>query len=134
MLTGRCLCGSLTFEIQGPIHNMGHCHCSKCRKAYGGAFGTFAQVASADLKILTGREGLRAWRSSATVERTFCGTCGSPFTYHWDGMPSVVWVVAGLLDEDPQVRPDHHIFVGSKAPWHEITDELDQFEQYPPAK
>jgi hypothetical protein len=28
------------------------------------------------------------------------------------------------------IRPTEHIFVGSKAPWFEITDDLPQFEDY----
>jgi hypothetical protein len=30
------------------------------------------------------------------------------------------------------VRLSAHIFVASKAPWHEITDELPRFDAYPP--
>jgi len=35
----------------------------------------------------------------------------------------------GALDADPGVRPRNHIFVGSKAPWFEITDSLPQFKE-----
>ncbi len=38
----------------------------------------------------------------------------------------------GLLDDDPQVRPALHIFVGSKAPWWSITDDAPQFEEWVP--
>jgi hypothetical protein len=31
------------------------------------------------------------------------------------------------------VQPESHIFVGSKAPWFDITDDLPQYEGYPPA-
>jgi hypothetical protein len=36
-----------------------------------------------------------------------------------------------ILD-DPPVRPACHVFVGSKAPWFEITDDLPQYPEYPP--
>jgi len=36
-----------------------------------------------------------------------------------------------LLVYDPSIRPSEHIYVGSKAPWFEITDELPQFDEYP---
>jgi len=26
--------------------------------------------------------------------------------------------------------PSHHIFVGSKAPWHEVSDSLSQFDEW----
>ena len=34
----------------------------------------------------------------------------------------------GSLVDDPAVRPKEHIFVGSKAPWFTITDDLPQYE------
>jgi hypothetical protein len=37
----------------------------------------------------------------------------------------------GGLDDPPPMRPQAHIFVGSKAPWYEITDDLPQYEEYP---
>ncbi len=33
---------------------------------------------------------------------------------------------AGLLDDDPEVKPDKHIFVELKSPWFEIKDCLPQ--------
>ena len=30
----------------------------------------------------------------------------------------------------PSIRPAHHIFVASKAPWHEITDDLPQYDEH----
>jgi hypothetical protein len=35
-----------------------------------------------------------------------------------------VHVAMGSLVDDPQIRPTHHIFVGSKAAWDQITDAL----------
>jgi len=43
-------------------------------------------------------------------------------------------VPMGSLDDDPGIRPTAHIFVGSKAPWFEIADDLPQYkESTPPA-
>jgi hypothetical protein len=41
-------------------------------------------------------------------------------------------IPAGLLDDDPVVRPTLHVFVGSKAPWWEIADGLPQHEKWLP--
>jgi hypothetical protein len=41
-------------------------------------------------------------------------------------------IALGTLDDDPGIRPESHIFVCSKAPWFEITDNLPQYEGYPP--
>jgi hypothetical protein len=31
--------------------------------------------------------------------------------------------------DDPSIRPSEHIYVGSKARWFEITDELPQSDE-----
>jgi hypothetical protein len=35
----------------------------------------------------------------------------------------------GALEDDSGVTPQYHIFTGSKAPWHEISDSLPQYER-----
>ena len=44
----------------------------------------------------------------------------------------ISWVTLGTVTGDPWLRPEAHIFVGSKAPWFEITDHLPQFDEWPP--
>ena len=61
----------------------------------------------------------------------FCRTCGSPVARRASGAP-VVNIPAGGLDDDPGARPGAHIYVASKAPWFELTDELPRFEETPP--
>jgi len=46
----------------------------------------------------------------------------------WYGFP------LGTLDSDPGVKATCHVFVGSKAPWHDITDNLPQYEGLPVKK
>ena len=134
MTQGSCLCGSIQFEISSAIENVGNCHCSMCRKVHGAPFSTYAQTASEGLRITAGAEHVRRYRSSDPVERSFCDTCGSNFTFRFDAMPAAVWVAAGLLEDTPALRPQHHIFVASKASWHEISDDLPQFAEYPPTE
>jgi hypothetical protein len=47
---------------------------------------------------------------------------------------NVVSVPAGSLDSDPGISPNGHIYVDSKAPWFEITDDWPQFAQMPPRR
>ena len=62
---------------------------------------------------------------------TRCARCGSLlFSVVQDG--ARVHVTLGTIEGDPGIRPQAHIFVGSKAPWFEITDGLPQFEAFPP--
>jgi hypothetical protein len=131
MIRGSCLCGAVKFELSGAAIEMMNCHCSKCRKHHGAAFATFVRASASDFTYTCGEDLVKAYRSSPPVRRCFCSVCGSSLVFLFDGMPDAVWVVAGVLDNDPEVRLSSHIFVGSKAPWHEITDDVPQHSEYP---
>ena len=131
MIRGSCLCGDLRFEIDGALKGASHCHCSMCRKAHGTAFGTYAAATAADFRVVSGQNRITRYRSSAGIVRTFCARCGSTLQWLRESKPEVVDVALGVLDDDPGVRPACHIYVGSKAPWHEITDNLPQYTTTP---
>ena len=127
MIRGSCLCKRVRFEIRGKLGRSSHCHCSMCRKAHGAAFGTYAAVRVEDLKMVSGEELILRYRSSPGVERTFCARCGSTLQFVSEKSPGIVDIALGVLDDDPGIRVPHHIFVGSKAPWFELTDGLPQY-------
>jgi hypothetical protein len=120
---GSCLCGAITFVVDGEITDVSHCHCSMCRKAHGAAFATYANVAEAQHRFTHGEDRLRIYRSSGTVERLSCSVCGSPMLWrdpvHFPGTTSFP---LGALDTPFAAPVQRHIFGGSKAPWHAITD------------
>ena len=134
MIRASCLCGDVRFEIGGVMSGASHCHCSMCRKAHGAAFGTYAAVKAADFRVVSGAKHVTRYQSSPGIVRTFCARCGSTLQWLRESKPEIVDVALGILDDDPGVRPDRHIYVGSKAPWHEITDRLPQHETYPAEK
>ena len=125
MIRGSCLCREVRHEITGELEEMHHCHCSRCRKAHGAAFSTFARTARTHLRLVSGERELQHFESSPPVRRSFCARCGS-------SLPEAIWVAVGTFDDDPGMRPGAHIVVGSRAPWHAITDDLPRHEEYPP--
>ncbi len=129
MSRARCLCGEVTWDLDPPFEWMSHCHCTRCRKAHGAAFATYVAGPAAGFR-LRGGEHAKRFESSPGFFRYFCGRCGS--VVPGDTMQGRAFVPAGNFEADPGVRPLAHIFVGSKAPWFEITDSLPQFDAYPP--
>ena len=127
---GRCLCGGVTFEVTAPLGMMMNCHCSICRKFHGTAFASHGVVPADGMRWLTGRELVRRYQSSPANTRPFCSRCGSNVPS--DEFSGTVFIPLGNLDDDPEGRPLAHIFVGSKAPWYEITDAVPPFDEYPP--
>ena len=132
MISGSCLCGSVRFEISGRLGPAGYCHCSQCRKASGSAFAANASVRRRYLSFQSGEEKIREYESSPGKYRAFCSGCGSPVYSRTDKDPETLRIRLGTLDSDPGRRPTGHVFVASKAPWHEITDDLPRFEGFPP--
>jgi hypothetical protein len=127
MIAGSCLCGAVRYEAseEGVAFN---CHCSRCRKWQGAAFASSVRVPLDALRVASGEESVGRYASSPGVERCFCKVCGSSlFTLRRD--LGRAHIRLGTVDGDPGVRPSLHAFVGSKAPWFEITDSLPQHDQ-----
>src|SRR5262245_34662378 len=131
MLRGSCLCGTIRYEVKGQLGRAVHCHCSMCRKAHGAAFGSYARVNDADFTLTSGADRLASYQSSPEVTRTFCGRCGSTLQFISTKRPGSFSLALGTLDDDPGIRQAMNIFVGSKAPWHDITDELPRHDGRP---
>jgi hypothetical protein len=132
MIRGSCLCGDIRYEINGPLTDARNCHCSICRKAHSAAFRSRATVQVADFRWLAGENLLSFYETSKGNHRGFCRVCGSAVLSRFDHSPNEYGLPLGLLDDDPGVRPEMHIHVGSKAPWFAITDDLPQFSEGPP--
>lgn len=131
MLCGSCLCSGVHYEVTGPVTNMTSCHCGMCRKAQGAAYSTSVTVQQSDFRWTRGEELITTFKSSADLDRVFCRICGSPMVVI-EVKTGEVYVNAGTLDDDPGIRLESHIFVGSKAPWDDILDDKPTFDEYPP--
>ena len=131
MVRGTCLCGAVQYELAPPLAMMMHCHCSMCRKHHGTSFATFVGAPLAAFKWLTGADAVAQYKSSEQGVRAHCRHCGSVAPTL---MPAAGFAVApaGNLEDDPGVRPQAHIYVASKAPWFDITDDLPQFPEMMP--
>jgi hypothetical protein len=126
-LSGGCECGAVRYEVADAFLYAANCHCSRCRAATGTAFKAFAGIERQKLAITTGHDTLLIV-GEENENHTRCGVCGSLlFSVVRDG--AFVHVALGSLVDAPSIRPTEHIYVGSKAPWFEITDALPQHEE-----
>ena len=126
-LAGRCECGVVRYEVADEFRYAANCHCSQCRAATGSAFKPFAGIESEKLRVTDGADGLLVY-GEEVGNNTRCGVCGSLlFSVVRDG--AYVHVALGSLVDEPSIRPTEHIYVGSMAPWFEITDDLPQHEE-----
>ena len=128
VLAGKCYCGAVRYEVSDAFLYAANCHCSNCRAATGSAFKPFAGIEREKLTITEGADQLAVF-GDENGNDTRCGACGS-FLFSVVREGAYVHVAMGSLVDAPAIRPTGHIFVGSKAPWFEITDDLPQFEEY----
>jgi hypothetical protein len=128
MLRGGCWCGAVRYEVRDEFVYAFNCHCSRCRAATGSAFKSVAGIEREKLELTEGGDALLV-TGDDVLNDTRCGACGS-FLFSVVRGGAYVHVGMGSLMDTPAIRPSAHIFVGSKAPWFEITDDLPQFDEY----
>jgi hypothetical protein len=133
MIKGSCLCRGVTFEFERMTGPFELCHCSRCRKVSGSAFMAGVVGPRSAFRLLTGIDLIKTYdapivKAPPAYRSCFCGRCGSPVPDP-SGKSALIEIAAGLLDDDPGVRPDKHIFIEKKAPWYTIADSLPQLDE-----
>jgi hypothetical protein len=128
ILAGKCFCGAVAYTVPDEFLYAANCHCSNCRRTTGSAFKPFAGIEREKLLLAKGHEDLTVFGEDDGND-TRCKVCGSlVYSVVRDG--AHVHVAMGTLVDVPTIRPNKHIFVGSKAPWFAITDGLPQFDEH----
>ena len=126
ILVGECFCRAVRYEVEDAFAYALNCHCSNCRRTTGSAFKPFAGIAREKLSVVRGGDILLIYGDDKAHD-AHCRGCGSLlYSVVRDG--AFVHVAMGTLVDAPAIRPSAHIFVGSKAPWHEISDDLPRYQ------
>ena len=129
VLTGSCFCRAVCYSVSDAFLYALNCHCSNCRRTTGAAFKPFAGIERGKLTITDGATKLLIYGDENSHD-AHCKGCGSLlYSVVRDG--AFVHVALGTLVDTPSIRPRAHIFVGSKAPWFTVTDDLPQFDEFP---
>jgi len=130
MIRGGCHCGAVRFEID-QVRTLTHCHCANCRKLTGAAFASYAHVEADKFRFVAGEDTTVVYESAPGSFRHRCRVCGC-LTPGKAPYLTTISVPAGLLDDDPVVRPRLHVFTSSRASWWTIADDLPQYEKWVP--
>lgn len=128
--TGGCLCGSVRFEVRGPLLEVIDCHCSKCRRFHGHV-AAYTATHRENLVLLQA-DTLKWFRSTTDetpgVHRGFCSRCGSSLFWDPRGKPRIS-IAAGALDAPTGLTTAAHVWVSQKGDYYEISDGLVQHDQ-----
>jgi len=124
--TGRCACGAVSYEAQGPFRTVSFCHCETCRRQSSNYVSATA-VASENLTV-TGADNLGEWQATPHAVRRFCKTCASLLFWQGTGTDSVS-IMTGSMDLPTGMEAGCHIYVAEKGDYYEICDGLPQFPE-----
>ncbi len=132
MITGRCECARVQYQVAGDVTDFSHCHCSICRRISGAAFVSWGGVARDAFSYVSGEDDVRRYSFSERADSIFCTTCGSTLLVDFKPEADMLYITMGTVDGDVDCPRGYHQFAGSKAPWYEISDDLPQHDGWPP--
>lgn len=128
---GTCLCGEVSFEVEGEFESFFMCHCSYCQKDTGSAHAANLFSTTALLKWLSGESNIKVYNLPTTNHvKSFCSNCGSALPIvQMDGQ--LLAVPAGSMDTKISNKPNAHIFVASKANWDHDLEQVPMLSGLP---
>lgn len=128
MHSGSCLCGAVSFDVEGALPPPDACHCTQCRK-HSGHYFVSTDVKRASLTV-RGAENVAWFQSSEKVRRGFCKTCGS--SLFWDPVEQDwIGIAMGAFASPTDTKMHVHIFVSQKGDYYDITDGLPAHPRTP---
>jgi hypothetical protein len=130
--TGGCLCGAIRYRLDSEPSDAGWCHCRTCQLSSGSPAMAFASVHAGHWRLEQGEDALGTVASSSFGHRGFCTRCGTPLYMMVDHQPETVDFSIPTLDRPDVIRPEFHIFYGSRIEWAEPADDLPRHDRFRP--
>lgn len=137
-ITGTCLCGQIVVSIGKEALNATErtyvCRCKNCRQTSGSFASTGVIVSNSDFKI-TGEPKLYqddTTDSGTSIQRAFCGNCGSPIYTSSPTMHGAQIFKLGLFDQIP--KPSMELYCQERPSWDKPIADTIQFQKMPTKK
>lgn len=131
-LTGKCLCGDISFEADGEVPVMANCHCTACRQSTGSAYATLMFMKQDDVKVSgTPKTYQHTSDTGNLMTKSFCGACGTPLFTQNSAREGMLGLRAGLINEHEEFSPRVNVYVSSKMKSTVLDSALPAFEKMP---
>ena len=130
--TGQCLCGAVSYEVNGDISSFHICYCSRCRHATGSAHAANLFAAPESIRWHSGQDVIQRFELPVAKSwaKQFCRICGSAVPYVNRAGKFLV-IPAGSLNGDLPVMPDDRIFCEDRCRWVEAIAQSPEFSGLP---
>ena len=130
---GGCYCGALRYRATGDALFKGQCHCRECQYITGGSTNVVMAMPESGFAYIKGSpQQFRRSDLANPVTREFCAECGTHILGKASGLPGVLVIKVGTLD-DPSVYggPQMAIYTIDKQSFHHIPEGVPTFERVP---
>ena len=124
---GGCICGAVRYRVAGPPAMVAYCHCEDCRRSSGSVVSVLAGFSREGFEWLGGSP--TCFSTTPAVDRGFCNACGAPLFYENRNFPENIYLHIGSFDHPDRLPPDRHTWVSQRISWHEIKDDLKQYQR-----
>jgi hypothetical protein len=135
---GGCACGGVRYRMSGPPMFVHACHCKRCQRLSGAAFGVNAPIETDRVAVLKGQPVSASYTSEAGHRHISvrCQDCGvALWTHHPFFGLRIALVAVGTLDEGNGFQPQIHCFTRFKLPWVALPPGVPTVEDtYDPAR
>lgn len=121
---GSCLCGGVRFVARLPSKWVAHCHCTRCQRAHGAAFVTWAGFEAAAVAIDDDAALLSWFVAPEGGSRGFCSRCGSPMFFRSERWPGELHLARALFTDPLDRAPQAHAFADTQVDWVALADDL----------
>lgn len=125
---GRCMCGDVSFRVDGPLRDVVNCHCHRCRQ-WSGHYWAATNAPTERLAVTDPSAALRWYSPADGVEYGFCGHCGSSLFWRLSTRPESVSISAGCLDQPTGLSTSTSIWMSEHGDYHTPIPHLLQHER-----
>ena len=128
-MQGKCICGSVAFELKGKAPAMYKCFCTLCQKQGGTASNAATIVRLEHFAWVSGEDKIEKWKKQTGFSSHFCKTCGSPVPNLF--RDKYVWVPVGLLNPSIDMKVAAYLYLNTKPAWEALVSVEHQFYEGP---
>lgn len=131
--TGGCYCKKVRYEVEGDPLIRGMCHCRQCQYISGGGANVMIAMPISGFRYTSGEPKSFARSDLDTpVKRQFCPDCGTSLVSLPPGMPDVVIIKVGTMDDPAEFgTPDIAFYCEDQQKFHYLPEDLPKFEKFP---
>ncbi|TWF47813.1 GFA family protein [Neorhizobium alkalisoli] len=117
---GGCLCGKVTYSVEGMPIRVGICHCTDCRQESGSAFTYFGIWPASAFETSSGETHQYAGRQ-------YCRSCGSRL-FACDAEEAEI-KLGSLQDAPTGLAPTYELWIKRREPWLPALPGAEQFDE-----